>query len=212
MGRIAVVTANLGSFDTQKPHVAQSVDCDYFNVLDKDFPPRLNSMTPRLQARIVKTHMWQFAPGYDYYLWVDSSCRLADVDSVKWFMERLGDKDIAVFKHPHRETVADEANYLKLRLGIGCPYITPRYENELIDEQLDEVNVGEELFASTAFIYKLSPKIKKTMRDWWYHISRYHSIDQLSLPHCLIENECSVEVIEDNYLKVKALEYVRQRR
>ena len=211
MGGVAVVTANLGSFDVQKPNVAQSVDCDFFNITDDNFPPRSNSMTPRLQARIVKTHMWQFVPGYDYYLWVDSSCRLADEDSVKWFMEQLGDKDIAVFRHPHRETIADEANYLKLRLSIGCPYITPRYENELIDEQLDEVNVGEELLASTAFIYRLSPKIKKTMQDWWYHISRYHSIDQLSLPHCLVENKCDVGVIEDNYLKVKALEYVRNK-
>lgn len=212
MDKIVVVSANLGSFEPQKPHVAQSVDCDFIRVDDNSFPPRFNSMTPRLQARIVKTHMWDFAPDYDIYLWVDSSFRLNSPDAVAWFLEQLGDKDIAVFKHPNRETVMDEAEYVQHRLEIGCPYITPRYQNELIEEQLDQVNVGEELFASTAFICRPNKRIKQAMRDWWYHISRYHSIDQLSLPHCLIENGCKVEVIGDNFRKVKALEYVRTKK
>lgn len=208
--RIAVVSANFGGFDKTPDHVKQSVDCDFYHITEKQFPLRKNSMTPRLQARIVKTHMWDWAKGYKYRLWVDSSCRLSHPDSVKWFLEQLGDADIAVFKHPHRKTVQDEADYLKKRLAIDCPYITPRYESELIDEQLEQVNPGAELYASTAFIYRTrSAQTTIAMKNWWYQISRYHSIDQLSLPWVI--KSLNYKVIDKNYLKIPYLEYVRNK-
>ena len=207
--RLAIITANLGNFD-------KSVDADYqtykfHRFTDEDYPPRLNSMTPRLQARIVKMFMWEFLPSFDYYLWVDSSCVLNDVAGVEWFLEQLGDHDIAVFKHPHRSTVAEEADYLKHRLDIGCSYITPRYENEDIDGQLRVVDPTAELFASTAFIYRDSPQVRAAMKEWWYHTSRYHSIDQLSLPYAI--KDLRVKVMPENYLKVpQALTYVRNQK
>lgn len=199
--QIAVVSANIGGFE--KP-----IDDGRTTITDAEFSRRDKSMTPRLQARIVKTHMWEFVPGHDYYLWVDSSCRLQK-DGLRWFVDKLGGADIAVFKHPHRNTVQKEADYLKERLGMGCPYITPRYENEDIDGQLAVVDPSAELYASTAFICGNSPKVRAAMRDWWYHISRYHSIDQLSLPY--VSRDLKVNVIPDNYLKCEALEYVRGR-
>ena len=208
--KIAVISANLGNFDPSFDHVAQSVPCDVFYFTDKECAPRFNSMTSRLQARIVKMFMHQMAPDYDYYLWVDRSCILSRPDSVKWFLDQLGDYDIAVFKHPNRATVQDEADYLNKRLEKNCEYITPRYENELIDEQLKEVDPKAQLFASTAFIYKNSKKIPGVMKEWWYHTSRYHLIDQLSFPHAI--KGLKVKVIPDSYLKVPYLEYTRKKK
>lgn len=205
--KVAVITAALGGFDKRQAH-PELAGCDFYHFDDVNFPPRSKSMTPRLQARIVKTHMWQFVPGYEYYLWVDSSCRLLSKD---WFLKQLGTADIAVFKHPHRNTIQAEADYLKFRLGIDCPYITPRYENEDIDGQLAVVEPAQELYASTAFIYRDSPQIRRAMQDWWYNISRWHSIDQLSLPFVLFENACAVNVIPDNYEKNPGIEYVRNK-
>lgn len=199
--KVAVVSANFGNFD--KP-----IDDGRVTITEREFPLRDKSMTPRLQARIVKTHMWDFVPGYDYYLWVDSSCRLQK-DGVQWFLDRLGDADIAVFKHPHRNTVQEEADYLKHRLEIGCPYITPRYENEDIDGQLAAVNPKLPLYASTAFICRESLAVRHALQDWWYYISRYHSIDQLGLPYVI--RNLKVNIIPDNYLKCEALEYVRNK-
>jgi hypothetical protein len=207
--KICVVTANMGSFDRIGADADQSIPYDRVVITDKDYPPRLRSMSARLQARIVKTHMWEFAPGYDYYLWIDGSCRLSTPESIEWFINELGEADIAVFKHPHRSTVQEEADYLRKRLAMGCPYITPRYENEDIEGQLAAVNTADQLYASTAFICKDSVEIKAAMKEWWYHISRYHSIDQLALPHVL--RQLKVKVIPDNYLKVRYLEYVRNK-
>lgn len=200
--RVAIVSANFGAFD--KP-----IDDGRITITEQQYPARSKSMTPRLQARIVKTHMWEFVPGYDYYLWVDSSCRLQK-DGVQWFLDKLGDAGIAVFKHPHRNTVQEEADYLKKRLDMGCTYITPRYENEDIDGQLAVVDPDGPLYASTAFICRNTPAVQRAMKEWWYHISRFHSIDQLSLPWVI--KGLKVNIIPDNYLKCEALEFVRNKK
>lgn len=204
--RVAVVSANFGNFE--KP-----INDGRITIAEKEFPLRDKSMTPRLQARIVKTHMWQFVPGYDYYLWIDSSCKLTSENSVKWFLEQLGDNDIAVFKHPRRNTVQEEADFLKRRLELEAEgkkqkYIIPRYENEDIDGQLAEVMPMQNLYASTAFIYKNSREVRVAMKHWWYHISRYHSIDQLSFPWCI--KDLKVNIIQENYLKCDYIEAVRK--
>lgn len=212
--KILVLTANLGKFENVKENVEQSIEHDFFRFTDENFPPRFNSLTPRLQARIPKMFGWQMCPGYDIYLWVDSSCILSHPDSIKWFLEHLKGKEVAVFKHPNRDSIQSEADYLKHRLKIKCPYITPRYENELIDEQLKEIKANVDfydnhLFASTALIYRPTERVKKMMKDWWYHTSRYHSIDQLSLPYVLFDNEIDFNIIPDKYSSNPYLKYVR---
>jgi len=215
MKEISIITANMGNFEKAVDPVPQSVPIDFFRFTDENFPPRTKAVTPRLQARIVKIFGWQMVPGYNYYIWVDSSCYLPHPDSARWLMEQLGDADIAVFQHPQRKTIQEEADYLKLRLSIKCPYITPRYENELIDEQLAEIYsdkdfVDQNLYASTALIYKNTPQVQEMMKEWWYHTSRFHSIDQLSLPYVLTKSGCKVSVIHEKYNQTPYLTYVRK--
>lgn len=227
MKRLLVYSANLGNFDKPKDYEEQELpegidQIEYWRCTDEDFPPRFNSMTPRLQARIVKMFGWQMKPGFDYYLWVDSSCRLSKPDSVKWFMDKLGSTQMTVFKHPNRSTVKEEADYLKQRLidereGRKQKYVMTRYDGEDIDGALSEVNPNAELYASTSFIYRNTADMQKVMQEWWYQTSRYHSIDQLSLPHCLnilsIESDegpmLNISVIPDKYTACYALEYTR---
>jgi hypothetical protein len=198
--RVAVVTANLGKFDKVVEYVPQSVPYDFHRFTDENFPPRLCSMTPRLQARIVKMFHWQMVPEYDYYIWVDSSFSLLHPDSVKWFLEQCEGVDIAVLKHPMRSTIREEADYIKARLVKRCKYVVPRYENELVDEHLKEVFshpkfVDNHLYASTAFVWRNSRRLINMMREWWYFTSRYHTVDQLALPFVLWQFGAKVNVI-----------------
>lgn len=208
MNEVAVISANMGSFETPVPHVDQSVPYDFHLFDDKNFPPRINAMTPRLQARIPKMFGWQMKPGYREYVWIDSSMSMARPDTIEWFEEQLGDADIAVFRHPHRSTVIEEADYLKERLAKNCSYITPRYEHELIDEQLAEVG-NMPLYATTAFIYRPHFDIKDMMKEWWYHTSRFHIIDQLSFAYALKKNHCKVNIIQDNFMKLDYFTHTR---
>lgn len=215
MGKILIVSANLGNFDKVIENVPQHLP-DGFSIVvhrftDDNFPPRFNTMTPRLQARIPKMMAWQMLPDFDYYIWIDSSCYLSDQDSVEWFLNKLGSADMAVFKHPHRKTVQEEADYLIHRLDIKCRYITPRYENERIDDQLTVVDPNAELYASTAFIYRNNAVMHDLMTIWWLHTSLYHSIDQLSLPTAIKHSGAKVSIVPNNYLKIPYLTYVRNK-
>ncbi len=215
--KVAVITANVGNFEKPVEHPKQSIDCDFFHFNDQNFSLRTKALTPRLQARIAKMFGWQLAPGYDYYIWVDSSCTLTGPDSLKLFLKKAEDVDVVVFKHPNRNTIQEEADYLKYRLSINCPYITPRYKNELIDEQLAEIHADKEftddnLYASTALVYKNTQQVKDMLKEWWYHTSRYHSIDQLSLPYVLAKSGLKVNVLPDKYSDSPYITYVRNKK
>lgn len=209
---VAITTANLGFFEKDLVPELQELVIDYqalnYRFTDANFPPRFNSMTHRLQARIAKMFGWQLLPGFDIYLWYDSSMKISNPKTVQWFLTKLGDADMAVFKHPNRNSVQEEADYIKERLHINCPYITPRYKNEWIDEHLKEVNPNAPLYASTAFIYRNSPKVQKALKEWWYFTSRYHSIDQLGFSEAI--KDLNVNVIKESYLKIPYLTYTRK--
>lgn len=199
--RVAVITANMGSFEKTPQHVKQSVPYDYHSFDDSNFPPRICSMTSRLQARIPKMFGWQMIPNeYDYYIWIDSSSAFSHKDSVKWFIDNCQNVDIAVFKHPQRNSIEQEADYIKYRLRRKCEYITPRYKNELADEQVKIIKQDKDynddcLFVTTAFVYKHTPAVEKMMIDWWYHTSRFHSVDQLSFPYVLKKSGCPYAIL-----------------
>jgi hypothetical protein len=214
MSKIAIISANLGSFDKPERHVKQDTfgDVDFIIVQefnDKNFPPRKNSMTPRLQSRLVKMSSWQMLPDYDYYIWVDSSCRLPRKDSAEWFIKQLGDADMAFFKHPDRNTVQEEADYLKKRLAKNCPYITPRYERERLDAQMEVVTPEDQLYATTAFIYKNDTPARDMLTIWWLHTSMYHSIDQLSVTRAIEHSGAKVNMINEDYMNTPYLEFTR---
>lgn len=203
--KIAIISANMGNFDPIVPYVKQSVDYDFHLFTDENFPPRHCAMTPRLQARIPKCFGWQMAPDYDIYIWVDASFSLQNPDSVIWLIEQVEYDEVAVLKHPMRNSIREEADYLKKRLeqeklGEKEPYVIKRYDNELVDEQLAEVFADKRyidciLFASTVFVYRNSKHTQDMLKEWWYHISRYHCVDQLSFPYVLWKFGCSVHVI-----------------
>jgi hypothetical protein len=198
--QIAVISANMEGFDRPVEYAAQSVDYDSYLFTNENFPLRFCAMTPRLQARIPKMFGWQMAPGYDFYIWVDCSYSLLHQDSVKWLIEQCTGFDVVVFRHPRRTTIQQEADYIKWRLAKNCTYIVPRYQNELIDEQMAEIKkdeefVDENLYQSSTLVYKNNDKVKDMMKEWWYHTSRFHIVDQLALPYVLYKSDCTVRAI-----------------
>jgi hypothetical protein len=209
-----VVTANFGGLDKEPQQSPQCYDGDIFYkyVTEKDFPLRDKAMTARLQARLFKMFAWQFFPNHDVYLWIDSSCRLTREDSVEWFLQQLGDADIATFKHPNRETVGEEGEFLKERMklelaGKKQKYVSLRYENEDVDGQMSEVDPNAELYATTAFVYRNTPGVQDALLKCWYHITRYHTNEQLSFPWCT--KDLKVNVIHKPYMKCMYLEFTR---
>jgi len=213
MEKICLITANMGNFDRVEEPIKQSIPVDFYRFTDDNFPPRYCAMTPRLQARLVKLFGWQMIPNYDYYIWVDSSLTITNPDAVKWLLKQCSGVDMAFFKHPDRDTIQEEYDFIKKKIEEGNYYLCPRYTNELLDEQLAEIKADKGftdnlLIASGVFIYKNNPKVHNLMKEWWYHTSRYHIVDQLGLPYAIYKSECKVNIIKEHYMKNPYLKYI----
>lgn len=202
---VAVLTANLGNFDNPVDPVTQATKMPYkfHRFTDENFPP-VAGLTPRFQYRIPKMFSWQMFPSFDYYIWLDGSVSLMREDSVNWFLDQLGDADMALFKHPHgRNSIKEEVDYIEKRLTRpgGDKYLTPRYGNGLHKEQwadimLDSDFVDDKLYASTAFIYRDSEYVRDVLRLWFLHQARYWTVDQIALPY--VVRDLNVKTIDAN--------------
>lgn len=217
MKKIAVVTANTGKFEKDMEKSVQDIDYDFYNFNDKVFGQRDRSMTPRLQARIPKMFAWQMVPDYDYYIWIDSSLSFTDKNSIEWFLEKCKGFEMAFFSHPNRKTVQQEYDFVVKKLEEGNNYLTPRYKNEFLSEQMEEIKKDKEfvddfLIASSAFIYKNTKKNQEMLKEWWYHTSRYTTLEQLSLPYVLKKYNIKFNIIEEHYMRNEGTTYVRTKK
>jgi hypothetical protein len=204
--KICVVSANLGGFDIEQQHVPQTVPCDFRHFNDENFPPRYNSMLPRLQAKIPKMFAWQLAPGYDIYLWLDGAFAMAKPDTVEFFVNELGDDDIVVFRHPVRPDVRQELRYTRKGVRQGRLYLHNRYKNELYQEMGDEIFADKDFKDDTlvnggVFMFRNTPQVQQMFKEWWYFVSRYAVQDQIPFPYVLRKSGIRVKILERNLVK-----------
>jgi hypothetical protein len=209
--KIAVISASLGGFDQPIKHTNQTVRADYFTFTDENFPRRFNAMTPRLQAKIPKMFGWQLKPGYDYYLWLDGNLRLAHQESIQYFLDALENHDIAVLKHPDRDTVHWEYRYNWRALHSNAPsnYMKARYENEFLDEQMAVLDPNDQLVNGGVFMYRNTPAVWAMLKEWFYHVCRYQVNDQIPLPYVLKQSGLRANVLPDVFRDCMWLENMR---
>lgn len=208
--KIAILTANLGKFDKPITSIPQEgllpgTELAQHMFDDSNFPP-IAGLTPRLQYRIPKMFGWQMFPGYDIYIWLDGSMSLQHPNAVQWLLNQLGDADMAFFRHPWRKTIEEEVNHIEDYLQKGNEYITSRYGGGLHKEQLAVIKkdlnyVDRDLFASTAFIYRINHFSALTLKEWWYYQSRYFTCDQVPLPFVIHSTGTKVNKIHENIFK-----------
>lgn len=212
--KIAILSANLGSFDKTKPPVKQDTkhEVTYHCFTDADFPP-ITGLTPRLQYRIPKLFGWEMFPGYDVYIWLDGAVSFERPDCVEWYLKQLGKNDMAFFKHPVRRNVRQEVEHIQKKLDENNWYIVPRYKNGLHKEMLehslkDKTYRDNHLYASTMFVYRNTAKVRHALEDWWFYQSRYYTCDQVNLPYVLHKHKIKVSKIDENLFKIGHLSLV----
>jgi hypothetical protein len=203
MQKVAAITANLGGFDKEMEHVPQSLLHDKFVFTDENFPPRFNSMTPRLQAKIPKCFGWQMAPGYDFYFWIDGNLTMTHPDTIKYFYDNCQGYDIVVLKHPRRNSARWEGRYLRRGLKLNSRYLLGRYEGEWLADQMAEIEgdkdfVDDILVNGGAFMYRNTAEVQKMLKEWWYHMSRYLIMDQCSFAYVLKKSGLRINIRPDD--------------
>jgi hypothetical protein len=214
---IAVLSCILGNFDTPVDPVPQNIPVTFHRWSDENFPP-ITGLSPRFQYRIPKLFGWQMLPGYDYYIWLDGTFSFAREDCAQWFIDQLGDADIAFFGHPDRHSIKEEVehidDYLNRRAGTkrGQDYLIDRYKNGLHKEQYAEIQkyayADNRLYASTSFIYKNNAQTRRFLEEWWAQQSRFYTCDQVVLPFLLDSYSLKVKTFNEHIYKTKYMSRV----
>lgn len=215
--RICLTTANLASIDgtTKKmpqQYLPESWILDVFQYDDNNFPPRMNALSPRLQAKIPRMLGYELHPGYDCYVWIDGSIILKDQNTIKYLVEGLGSNEMFLFRYPKRNSITEESRYVTDQISAGNEYLKKRYGNEPLLEEIglylsDKSFIDNKLFAAGCFVYNKSIIKKAFLSDWFYHNCRYSILDQLSLPYLLhkhtISYSCSeLDIRKNMYFEV----------
>jgi hypothetical protein len=188
--RIVVISANLGKFSpTPQNHVDQNMIVHSIYLDDSNFPPRTKALHPRLQAKIPKMFGSDFAAGYDYIIWCDSTLTFTSVETVWWLLNGIGAADIAFFAHHDgRTSIRQELEFMQQYDRDS--YLEDRYDTEPLEQQVstylaDPTFVDDKLFSAGLFIYKNKAPVRAMLSDWFTQNARWSVQDQLSLPYVL---------------------------
>jgi len=212
--KIAVVSAITGAqkkLDITYPVIHK--ECDYFfftdtpkayqYLVDKNIdviPLYSNSWddvySARRSAKLPKTMTHHLLPKYDIYVWHDATnCLSASPDTV---LECLENADCAMFKHPFRDCVYDEASVI-LQHKIDHPSLVKDTVSYLRANKFPS-HFG--LFEMTAFIRRNNEQTNRAFTEWFSLISRYSSRDQLTFMPCLKEHALRVNQLKGNAQRV----------
>ena len=99
----------------------------------------------------------------------------------------------------------------------GETYLTTRYRWEWLDALYQHIAADPTfedtaLYASTAFMYRPTDRVKALLKEVWFSKTRWHLHDQLYLAYAVANSGCHLRVIEQSYLKCQALTYIRNRK
>jgi hypothetical protein len=131
----------------------------------------------RRNAKIYKIIPFAFLPEYDYYFWIDST-HILENDPNELIDTYLKDADVAVFKHPQRNCIYDEGEFIK-QIKFDYP--------NLINDQL--AFYADMCYPKGNGLYELPVRFQRNNQltqkmglMWWEQICMFSSRDQLSFP------------------------------
>jgi Protein of unknown function (DUF616) len=201
-----VYTAIAGGYDELKQPVAQDAAVEFVCFTDADWPQRVGAWRiaplnaesgqhPRLSAKRPKilsheffpqgrwkapSSLWPFARKFDLSIWIDGSIEIRSPSFVSDMRQRLGEADWAMFVHPDRDCIYEEAE-LSLTL--------PKYQGLPIREQVASYRTSVEphagLYACGVVVRRepASELLQAATQSWWDENVRWTYQDQLSLPY-----------------------------
>lgn len=190
---VTVYTAIFGAYDTLKPvewsdtrfvcFTDQDIEIDGWNI--ERVARQFND--PQREARMYKilSHQWIDAR---YSIWQDGSGKLGISPSE--IIELLGDRDIAVFAHPSRKCIYDEAQVV-IATGKAVPAAVHSQIYKYLDSDYPR---GNGLVATGLVVRRHTPEMVRLNNAWWSEVMRHTNRDQLSFNYVawLLEMEYGI--------------------
>lgn len=181
MSKITVVTALTGGRDNLRDDQSD-IDSDFVAFVDKPMNTRKWKMkkcydrftSPRRNSRIHKILVHQYVDT-EYSVWLDANIALR-VPAQRLVDEYLKDYDFAVFRHPERDCLYDEAMISAVHYLDDPEVIIEQaktYEDRFFAKKkgLAECNV---------IIRRHTPKVEAFNNAWWSEYCRHSVRDQIS--------------------------------
>lgn len=206
--RAVVYTAVFGGYDALKQPAQQDETCEFICFTDAPISSRPNSwriihiktdprLSPRMQAKQFKllSHRifpggrlaWRYAPftrrhSADLSIWIDASVQIKSAGFVRDLRAGLGARDWAMFVHPDRDCLYEEARVSAAMVKYrGLPVI------QQVEAYRSIVPQHGGLYACTTIVRREPARelIRNANELWWQENLKWTYQDQLSLPYVL---------------------------
>lgn len=210
-GRL-VYTAVMGDYDRPRPVLRRAVDTTYRFVTDSGYPEEpwerievsRGSQSARKFAKSIK-----LLPDYMFErsVWVDGNISPNFPSWGELEMTIQGNRDFALFKHPQRDCLFDEAevcisNNLDKEKVIRKQI--DRYEKEGMPRHFG-------LWAGGVIYRRRKDDVYQVMREWAKEIEMGSIRDQISLPYVLWKLGYEPGVIRGNLWEHSLFKYYKHR-
>jgi len=154
-----------------------------------------NHEDPRRDSRIHKMLVHKYVDT-EYSIWIDGNIRILKPPE-DLIAKYLKDHDIAVFKHPTRDCLYQEA-IVCAKKGLDEPEI-------LIEQVLDYEKSGyakNRGLAECGIIFRRhTPKVEAFNNAWWAEFSRYSRRDQVSFMYAADSVGLRVNIVPDFFIE-----------
>jgi hypothetical protein len=182
---VHIYTANFGGYDRIRSQVEQDIDvswsCFTDLAVEAPHPWRTEVVEPRythpnLAAKWWKTH----PPDADFAIWIDANMRVTSSSFAREAIASVRD-GLAIWKHPRRDCIYDEAE-----ASLGQESQGGRYDGLPIREQISAYRAEgypehAGLYACGTIVW--TPDAAATIGcDWMQECERWTYQDQLSFP------------------------------
>lgn len=136
---------------------------------------------PRLSAKWFKTHPHRATAEYTRTIWIDGAIRVVSPTFVRELLEILGDRPLALFPHPDRNNISDEATEsAKMRKYQGLPLF------DQVEHYRRQGFTRSELYACGVLVRDNAYRpLRRLNEAWLAECLRWTYQDQLSLPYLL---------------------------
>jgi hypothetical protein len=148
---------------------------------------------PNLSNRHIKILAHRHLPSYTYSVYIDGNIKIKSAVT-PLIEEYLSTADLAVYNHPMRDTVSEEARY--------C--INKKIADEsTVKNHIQGYNEAgfpdSEGLSENRILYRRhnNDKLKKLMESWWEEVSNKTPRDQLSLMFVLWKNDKNFNLIKE---------------
>lgn len=189
MPDVAIVTAMYGDYDVIRPQAAQDIDVEWICVtddplLDAPAPWRVVVEAGHYEHPCMSAKLYKMRPGAvvdrKHAIWIDANMEVTSASFAREALSCIND-GVAVWSHPHRDCIYEEADVCIGPRAVGGKYSALPIPAQAAHYRREGHPEHGALFACGAIAWDLRDSAELG-RDWLAECERWGYQDQISFP------------------------------